>query len=216
MTSLFTILFRPGSTTLRLKSRPQWVWTFLALAMLTACAALLSRGQWIDQTVLHLPSTADADAREAAKQFLEENFLRRVFFLPFRMVVGWGLFALTLFGSARALLPDRSTRYVHFLSLEVHAESAITLGLLLSAAGIELPSLLLANTSITDPVLRSLLASINLTTLWYVGVLTAGISVLSTCSKRTAFLITAGSWGLAQAINLGILNLLSQRFRFTF
>jgi hypothetical protein len=215
MATVFLILVRPVRTLLRLKESPAWLGAFVVLATISVILFVLESRAAIQATIEHLPPGATAGDRAEIASSMQSDIASQAPLLPFRMLLVWSVFALLLYRGARAFGSGTGYRYRHLLALEVHAEAAVTAGQIASAAGIPLPSLGQWIDSRGDFLLRTLLASANLSTLWYVVILTAGVTVLCHQKKLRAFLIVAGSWGIVQALNLGVLNLVRHTFHFT-
>jgi Yip1 domain len=215
MATVFLILVRPARTLLRLKESPDWLGAFAVLAAIGVILFVIGSGSAIRATVEHLPPDATPGEREEIASSMQSDIAPQALLLPFRMLLGWSLFAFLLYRGARAFGGGTGYRYRHLLALEMHAEATVTAGQIGTAAGIPLPSLGQWIDSHGDFLLRSLLASANLSTLWYVVLLTAGVTVLCHQKKLRAFFIVAGSWGFVQALNLGVLNLIRHTFHFT-
>ena len=89
-------------------------------------------------------------------------------------------------------------RYLEFLALEVHCESAGILG------------------ALAMPIVRrlfgepsgSLLNSLNIFTLWYVVLLAGGVSVLCATRPLKAALVVLLVWGSSLAFHTAVLRLL--------
>lgn len=214
MQTLPLILIRPVRTLHRLKESPVWLVPFMTLAAISVILLLLTAERNIQSTLAHLPASATDQDREAVAAALRQDGAAQAAFLPFRLLIGWSTFALLLHWGARAFGSPGGHRFKHILSLEIHGEAAQTAGAIVGAAGVALPSLSALCGPESDFLNRSLLASVNLCTLWYVVILTAGIVVLCQQSKLKAFLIVAGSWGIVQALSLGVLNLIRHTFHF--
>lgn len=209
MTRFLTVLYRPSARFHELKAQPAWFSAFLLLAAISVAIFLMQYPGLIRSTIDHLPSVATEGDRARAEEWLQTDIYRRAAFLPVRLLAGWSAFALLLLSGVRAFGLTRGIRYTHLLSLEIHAESVIVIGSALAAAGAPGAGWLFGP-GYGD---FSLLASVNLCTLWYVSLLTRGISVLCDTSPRKAFLIVVLSWGIGQALNFGVLSLLQHTFR---
>jgi Yip1 domain len=210
--ALVRLPVRPIEESRILKRSPRWLVPFLILAAASVIILVFAYPDTVRRAVDHLPPSAGAGDRQRAAELLDGELLQRSVFLPLRLIAGWWIFAFLLYQSARAFRPAEGIRLAQFLSLEIHAEGVLVLSSLVIALGVPLPSLALLFPPSSGFLLRTLLATINLFTLWYILVLTAGVSVLCGYSKRKAFLIVAGVWVISTSLNLGVLNQLSVVF----
>jgi hypothetical protein len=206
--------FRPSLESGVLKKHPRWFVSFLILSVACVVLFALRYQETVRTTIDHLPQSAGTEERRHAADVVSGERLLRSLFLPVRLFTGWALFALVLFLSCKAFRPPEGIRFTQFLALEIHAELILLLSSV--AAILRLPQSGEAwlSSQSTDFILRTLLTTINLFTLWYIVALTAGVSVLCGFSKRKAFLIVAGVWVISLCLNLGVLNQLSQVFHF--
>jgi len=214
MPLLVRLPFRPVQGALLLKKRPRWLVPFLLVAAASVVLFALRYPDTLRAAMDHLPPSADAGEKERVSDLLHGQLVQRCLFLPFRLFGGWCAFAFALFLSSKAFRPPEGVRFTQFLALEIHAETILALSSLATTLRIPLPGATWMFSSSQDFLLGTLLTTINLITLWYILVLTAGVSVLCGYSKRKAFLIVAGVWAISVFFNLGVLNLLSQSFHF--
>jgi len=225
MGALADIFFRPRFAAAAIKARPRWVLVFALLALLSISIVIATHNQSVQSTLSHFPASATPGDREHVKDILDGELFSKSSFLPIRLLLGWSGFALLLFSLSRSFRPPDQVRFVQVFALEVHAEAIGLLSRLVifatelihGAAQTTLPPPpLLGVLSIVPPpgdfVLFSLLSSINMFTLWYVLVLTAGIHVLCGFAKRKAFLIVTGAWALTLCCDLAVLALLRDAF----
>jgi hypothetical protein len=214
MPLLLRLPFRPSRESGVLKKRPRWFVPFLILSGTCVVLFALRFPDSVRTAVDHLPQSAGAEERQHAAGVLSGELLLQSLFLPVRLFLGWSAFAFALFLSSRAFRPREGIRFTHFLSLEIHAEIILVFSAVAATLRIPRPDAAWLFSPSQDFLLRTLLATINLFTLWYILVLTAGVSVLCGYSKRKAFLIVAGVWVISVSLNLGVLNQLSQVFHF--
>lgn len=209
MLTPFAILYSPGATLARIKSKPEWLTPFLMLAAITVLLYVLTHPFLIEATLAHLPASANADDKTAVAQTLHNELPLRSFFLPIRLLIGWTSFAFTLFMIGRVFRSAEQLQFVKVFSLCVHAEmfSILSKFATLIAFGfggtafLKMPALVPFSAahliSPKDSVTFSLLNSINLFTLLYVIVLTIGISVQSGMSRlKSLFVVVLAFLGL--------------------
>jgi hypothetical protein len=176
---------------------------------------LAGYGQATEAALAHLPPSAGEAERSSLRETFAGDALRNLSFLPFRFLLGWGLFAVTLQLSARAFLKVPHLRFAHYFSLVLYAEAIPRLGELILLLGFPLPGLgPLAPLGGGGAFLAPLLTSINLVTLWHLLVLSIGLSVLSGSRRRTSALAAGVVWAASLALNAGLLALLTRVFHF--
>ena len=225
MSALFDIFFRPRVAAAAIKARPRWILVFALLALLSIGLVIATHNQSAQITLSHLPASAAPEDREHVRDILDRGLFSTYSFLPIRLLLGWSGFALLLFSLSTSFKPLEPVRFIQVFTLEVHAEAIAVLAKLVTLAVALIHGAAQATLSSPPPlsvlslapppgdfVLFSLLSSINMFTLWYVLVLTAGIHVLCGFAKRKAFLIVTGVWALTLCCNLGVLALLRDAF----
>jgi hypothetical protein len=211
MSLLADILFRPGRLAGRIALRPSCL---LPGSIVIAAACLIFAAGYregVESALTHLPPSAGEPERAALRDAFASDLLRNLSFLPFRLLLGWALFAVALQLSARALLKVPGLRFAHFFSLVLHLEAIPRVGELIVLLGLPLPGLAWVAPA-GDPFLVPLLTSINLVTLWHLLVLSIGLSVLSGSRKRTSALAAGVVWAGSLALNAGFLALLARVF----
>jgi hypothetical protein len=229
MKALLTFPFLPRSGARLLQERPRWLGPFILLAVLHVALRLLAEDQNVRDVLAHLPPSATAADRAAAAASFSQSLPSRLLFLPVRLLIGWSVFAGTLYLFIRSLAPAVPVTFVRVLALEVHAEPAMLLG----AIGTSLGALLVPQEGMNavraplfsvaafvqgsfPPPVVSLLATLNCFTLWYVVLLATGIRVLFGMTMRTAAVIAAAAWALSVLFDTGFLSLLIGTFSFHF
>lgn len=213
---LLRLPFRPSPATGDLKKRPRWFVPFVILSIACVILFALRYPDTVRTAIDHLPASARSEERRHAADVLNDELMLRSLFLPIRLFMGWSAFSLVLFLSCKAFRPPEGIRFTQFLALEIHAELILLLSPLAAMLGVPQPGGGWLFAPPQDFLLRTLLTTINLVTLWYILVLTAGVSVLCGYGKRKAFLIVAGVWVISVSLNLGVLNQLSQVFHLAF
>lgn len=201
-----------------IKSTPRWLAPFLLLAGLLVVIAIAAHPFTVADTLQKLPLSAD---KGEAVEILDQELFMRSAILPFRLIAGWGSFALLLFYFCMAFRPPEKVRFAQILALEVHAECTSVYAHAVALAWTafsEVPGEIqhraqqLSLASIIGPggdfVSSTLLATLNIFTFWYLVLLAAGVSVLCGFRKFQAFLIVAAVWTVSAGINIGILKLL--------
>jgi hypothetical protein len=183
-----------------------WLAPFCLAALLQVAAFVLTYGVRVHAMQLQLPTSATVADRLAAAQMIWQSACIRSLFLPVRLFLGWGIFALCLFWGTGFLAPPRPLRFREILTLEMFAEIIPSLGVLIAAvfAPAQASSALPAGAGLSLLVfapaaswfLKMLLANANLMQLLYIVVLVAGIAKLS------GFTALPASGGLGRGVSV--------------
>jgi hypothetical protein len=194
-----------------------WLTPFCLAALLQVAAYLLTYRVRVHAMQLQLPPSATDGDRLAAAQMIWQSAAVRSLFLPVRLFVGWGIFAVCIFWGTGFLVPRRPLRFREILTLEMFAELIPSLGALLAAllaptqAASALPSgsgfSLIALAPAGNWFIKMLLANANLTQLLYIVVLVAGISKISGLSVLKSASVASAVWLLAVTTELSFLQL---------
>ena len=156
------------------------------------------------------------------RRILDGELGVRCAFLPFKLLIGWASFAVVLFYSCKAWGKNQPIRFVQFLSLEVHAESALVLAqiaicvmalfdgserLLLIPLGLDR-----VRTGPTSFLSRTLLNAVNPFTAWYLVILSSGAARLCGFRRIKAALITLSVHVLNLAFSIVSMVLFQETF----
>jgi hypothetical protein len=219
--TLLWIIVRPAEAVARFRERPSWVAPFLVLTVAGIALLICRHPEAARLTLEHLPASATEADHDRVRSILDRELLFRCLFLPVRLLIGWGSFAVLLDLGCRSLLGTRAAGFRHFFALEVHAESV----LLLSQIAVMIAQLLGMHTfngypqihpislaamvaSRPDFVLTSLLGITNIFTLWYLFLLVYGAAVFCGTRMRRALLPVIAVWLLSVGFDLGVTSLL--------
>jgi hypothetical protein len=219
---LISILFSPGSTATALRTTPRWVIAFLVLAAISCGLRSLAQPYILTSTLAHLPASATEADKQVVIENLTQQFPATLAFLPIRLLLGWGTFAVALYYIAGALGPPTKVRFTHILALEVHSEStsvianaASVVALMISPSG----SLLTTPLSVASIVpsgsfvLNSLLTTLNIFTLWQIVIMTIGIKVMTGFGRIKSAIIVLLVWALSLLFTIGALKLVQDQMR---
>jgi hypothetical protein len=206
MKSLATILVFPRHTAALLRTAPRWVLPFLLLAAIDTTALFMSRQARIDETLAHLPPHLSQTEQAAVSADLLARLPAQLLIHPFRLFLGWAVFALMLLAVCRAAAPGMTLQWRHLFSLQVHCAAAEVLGtLLVPLLATVLPSdVLFPGAAVAGPLLKS----VNISTLWYVGLLIGGVGVLCAARPLKATLLVLLTWGSSLAFHTAVFRLL--------
>jgi hypothetical protein len=222
MKQLLTTLLAPQRGTAELTATPRWGSAFLLLALTSVALRWIAQPFIVQSTLAHLPPSVT----EADKQVVIDNLMMELpatlGFLPIRLLIGWGAFAVVVFFVTRALAPLNKVRFRQIFSLEVHAEATSVIAHAASVVAMVLsPKATIQTTPFSlaqvvnggSFVVDSLLTSLNIFTLWQVVILTIGLSSISGFRKGKSAVIVLLVWTLSSLFTLGALKLLQDQMR---
>lgn len=206
------------------KQKPRWLLFFLVLSGISILVEVLIQPYLVQSVLNHLPLSVTEYDKLSVVQNLNQEFFTHAAFLPIRLLIGWGLFGYFLYYICTFLSPQKSFRFVHVFSLEVHAESAVILGKIamfvrLVSEPVNIISRLTIPFSCTDFIVMknyaafTLLNSVNFFTFIYIPILSIGISTICEMSKVRAFIATCIAWAIAILFNVGSIIVLQNVFR---
>jgi len=221
MQLILLTLFRPRKAAEQIKSNPRWLAAFLVLSMLSAAAYAVNHPYLIQKALAHLPPSATNADKQVVIQSLNLDLPAKLAFFPVRLFIGWSTFSLVLLYACKAFAPRETIRFRQIFSLEIHAEATLVIASLaamvvavtnghVGSVGVpfSLAGLVAGDQSF---IVRSLLTSLNIFTLWQVVLLTIGVSILSGFGKIRSTLIVLLVWTLSTMFNLGAMKLLQDR-----
>jgi hypothetical protein len=219
MSSLLKIFFQPRIVASTLKQKPRWVFAFCMVAVLSVSLEALQYQLHLRTVVDLLPPSATADDRAAVVQAMNAEAVTRFAFLPVRLLAGWLLYALMLFYASKIAVARESFRIVQMFSLEVHAEAALLLGkfasaiMLFTTSSPNLPRFTIPFGAVSffhniNFSQFAFLNSLNLFSIIYILILTAGVSVMCGFRYDKSVIVVVGVWGLSLLANIGILTVL--------
>ena len=220
MPNPFLLLIAPTTTLTRLKSKPDWLITFLLLSAVSIAMYILTHPFLVSATLAHLPSSATQEEKDVMAQTLRSELPLRCLFLPIRLLTGWASFAAVLFLVCKSFAPPEPVHFNKVFSLEVHAEfinicaQVATLIYLVLAPNstAKMPGLIPFSAAMfihtNDIVSFLMLNSLNIFVFFYIAILTMGISSQSGCSRSKSILIVLITWSANLLFNIGAIKLL--------
>jgi hypothetical protein len=223
----FLFAFRPGQASRRIATGNVWWQPAVGALFLAVATAFVSHSLAVSITIAHLPPSAGPQDVARVRTWLAEALVPRLLFIPVRVVMECGVSGLLLLGFVRAFTgrPGGSFRGLFALSL---CASAIPLfwrgfGMLWGMAVPSMsghPSLtpVLSLADLVGPGLdfraRLLLTSLNLSTLWSVGAVAVGVTVLCGCRTGKAILAAFAVWTVSTTFSIVTLLLIRNAYAF--
>ncbi len=222
----FRLAFTPRSATPGIASLAAWWRPFITMAALTILVALLSHSMAVNLTLAHLPPTATPDDRAQVKEWLDAGLPARTLLLPLRFSMECALSGIMLLVLARAFIGRQTGSFRSFFILSSTTAVVPLMGRVAgfiislgatpgSTRFLAMPfsAALLVPTE-GDYRIQLLLTSLNLITLWYVGLVTVGVAVLCRCKAWKAILVAVAAWTVTTVVSITVLALLRNAFRF--
>jgi len=221
MRLILQTLFKPRKAAEQIKSNPRWLTAFVILSIVSAGVYAIIHPYLIQATLAHLPSSATNEDKQVVIQSLNLELPAKLAFFPVRLFIGWSTFSLALLYACKAFALREIIWFRQMFSLEIHTEATSVIA--------NLAAMLLAVTnanggSVDVPfslagfiggdqsfIVRSLLTSLNIFTLWQIVLLTIGVSILSGFGKIRSTLIVLLVWTLSTMFNLGAMKLLQDQ-----
>jgi hypothetical protein len=222
----FEVAFRPDRAAGRIPQVTAWWRPCLVTALVAMAVAYVSHSLAVSISITHLPPSATLDDVARVRRWLGEGLGSRMALVPLRFAVESAVTGLLLLGFAHAFIGRSVARFRAFFVLALSASmiplmyrgaslawfnaipsaNPTSLGLPLSIADL-FPT-------ITDYRIILLLTSANLSTLWYVGCVATGLTVLCRCKAGKAILVAVAAWTVSAAFSIIVLILLRNAYAF--
>jgi len=221
MRLILLMLLRPREGAEQIKSNPRWLVAFIFLSIVCGTVYAMIHPYLIQATLAHLPSSAMNPDKEVVIQSLNLELPAKLAFFPVRLFIGWSAFALALLYACKAFAPRETVRFRQMFSLEVHSEATMAIANIVAiffaitsahAGSVDAPFSLAGFTGGDQSfIVRSLLTSLNIFTLWQIVLLIIGVSTLSGFGKTKSTLIVLVVWVVSTMFNLGAMKLLQDQ-----
>jgi hypothetical protein len=222
----FEVAFRPVRAAVRISHTASWWRPYVVTALMATAIALLSHSLAVSITISHLPPSATPEDAARIGQWLGEGLASKIALVPLKLAVESAVTGLMLLGFAHAFIGRSVARFRGFFILSV---SATMIPLLCRGAGVAWYSAVPGSIptsfgipfsaadlfpSISDYRIILLLTSANLSTLWYVGSVATGLTVLCRCRAGKAILVAVAAWTVSAAFSIIVLLLLRNAYAF--
>jgi hypothetical protein len=219
MPLLLRIILRPRETVEALAARPLWLSSFCILALFGVFLFVLNYHLLVDETLRHLPPGASQEDKAYIAEWAGAEIVLRGAFLPIRLFIGWGVFALALMYGCRAATPPKPIRFSQSFSLVVHVQVFLMLGQMIGSIASHLSpeshrygttpfSIAFFLPRDVDYVSHLLLNSVNPFMLWSIGVLSLGISCVCGFGGRTSLFVVGLVTLVSVMFNTSVIKLL--------
>ncbi len=209
---------------MRIRTSPSWGAAFVLLALIMCAIELLAHEQRVQWTLAALPPSVGPAQAADVRSVLTRDLPGRILLLPLQLFVIVWMKTLLLSLILHALQGTLPVRLPHLFCIMVGV-SGIDILEAIAPLVVGIPGgpfsgaaapWSVAGLARIDPHTPpgALLTSLNIFTLWYIGVLGWGISVLTNIRKRKAFLAAAVVSIVSTGSAVVLLHLLSTAYGF--
>ena len=230
LTILIDVFGEPSAAFKALKNRPRWLVVFVVISLIAigSAWAILPFTQEIAHAKM-LSSGMDEAQIDRAQEITGKFSFIGLFFAPVALLIKWLLFSGLLYLAAGLLAATEELRFKTVYASVVHAELILVLAGLVNAAlllyfrdvdAIEsvadlqvIPGLHFLLADGADNIrLATFLSHINPFTIWYIVVLTSGVSIVAEFSKVKAGMLATTVWLLSVLLQVALIGFSSARF----
>jgi hypothetical protein len=207
--SLIEFLLFPSRTAIGLNNRPRWIFPFCILALVSTAEAFLTTRDAAHLAAAKLLGKFSDEYVASTLKMIGTVQTLGALFTPAALLLKWAVVSALIYISV-VLLGAGDPRFKRIFVIVVHAEIIL---ILMSLANILLLHLrgpvdirevtdlqalvgldVFLNNRSSDPPLFVLLNSFNVFSLWYITLLTIGISVVAGLGRFKACVATTGVW----------------------
>jgi hypothetical protein len=209
MTDLVDLIFRPARVFKRLKDHPSWVMSFVALAIVSALLEWFSFGTALRTAVDGLPQRATPEMIQDAVANLEGRRFINLLLSPLKLWAIIAIFSYVVYLVCSVSKSVSLPHWKHFFAVVVWSYWVVIVGEVLSLvariafghlsqnAGLAFPEPLglgMIKISSSDPGVLYLLNSVNVFSLWFLLLVSLGVSVLCSFSRVKGILAAVFVW----------------------
>jgi hypothetical protein len=209
MTNLVDLMIHPSRVFKRLKDHPSWVMSFAALTIVSMVLEWLSFGTALQTAVSGLPQRATPEMIQDAVAYLEGRRFVNILLTPLKLWVIIAIFSYLIYLVCSVSKPISLPRWKHFFAVVVWSYWVLIVGEALSLvthsvvgpfssnAGLAFTQPLglgMIKISSSDPGLLYALNAANVFSIWYLLVVSLGVSILCGFSRVKGILATTFVW----------------------
>ncbi|MGA9365771.1 MAG: hypothetical protein WBW16_15525 [Bacteroidota bacterium] len=221
ITNLVHLFIAPSRLFARLKNQPSWVMSFAALAVVGMTLDWFSFEVALQASLSQLPQRATPEMIQDAVTYLEGRRFINVAFSPIKVGIAIAVFSYVLYLVCSVSRPVSLPGRKHFLSVVVWSswilmiEKAVALvvrsaiGPVNSNIGLAFSQPLglgIINVSSSDPGLLYALNAVNVFSVWYLFLVSAGISILCGFGRLKSILVVASVWLTGVVVSAGLMR----------
>ncbi len=229
MHHLLNIYIAPKRVFLSLKENPQWFLPFLILSIIALIIEWFSFPYVLKVTIANLPPNAAQQHIQDAASYLHGQRAINAAFIPIKLMAGWSLFALVLYYVCLVFKPIEQIRFRHVFAVVVFSEMTPVVGKIFSLVAALVKGIEHVNTvselnnlygldllfpgATANLPLFTLICNMNPFSLWYLMVLTIGVSVVTGFGKIKSAIVVVCVWLLALGFGAAVVQLVQEGLR---
>jgi hypothetical protein len=209
MTDLVDLIIHPSRVFKRLKDHPSWVMSFVALAIVSMLFEWFSFGAALQTAVGGLPPRATPEMIQDATAYLEGYRLINLLLSPLKLWAIIAIFSYVVYLVCSVSKSISLPHWKHFFAVVVRSYWILIVGEALSLvtrsvvghfspnAGLVFPQPLglgMIKISSSDPGLLYALNAANVFSIWYLLLVSLGVSILSGFSRVKGILTATLVW----------------------
>jgi hypothetical protein len=221
MTNLVDLIVHPSRVFKRLKDHPSWVMSFVALAIVSVVLDWFSFRTALRTAVDGLPQRATPEMIRDAVAYLEGRRFINLLLSPLKLWIIIVIFSYVIYLACSVSKSISPPHWKHFLAVVVWSYWVLIVGEALSLvtrssvgpfssdvglAFPQPPGLGMVKMSSSDPGLLYALNSVNVFSLWYLLLVSLGVSILSGFSRVKGILITTFVWLLGVLLSAALIR----------
>lgn len=229
MRHLLNIYIAPRRVFVSLRENPQWFLPFLVLSVIALTIEWFSFPYVLKVTIANLPPNAAQQHIQEAVSYLHGQRAINAAFIPLKLMAGWSLFALVLYYVCIVFKPLEQIQFRHVFAVVVFSEMITVVGKILSFVAALVKGIEHVNTiselnnlygldflfpgATANLLLFTLMSNINPFSLWYLAVLTVGVSAVTGFGKIKSGVLTVCVWLLALGFGAAVVQLVQEGLR---
>jgi hypothetical protein len=221
MTNLVDLIVHPSRIFKRLKDRPTWVMNFVSLAVVSVVVEWFSFGTALQTAVGGLPQRATAEMIQDAVAYLEGRRYIDLALAPLKLWVIIAIFSYVIYVVCSVSKSISLPHWKHFFAVVVWSYWILLIGEALSLvtrsvvghfspnAGLAFPQPLglgMMKIASADPGLLYALNAVNVFSIWYLLLVSLGVSILCGFSRVKGILVTAFVWVFGIVLSAAIMR----------
>ena len=211
-------ILSPSNAFYEIENRPTWLLPFVVIGIGTILITWLNLPMIEKIIVTSMPSDLSSEEIEQTLSVARIGQMVGIFFSPIGVLLSWLMYTLLIWLIAQLL--NGKAPFKKPFSVVSHSSVITFLGAILSwtilrLRGIDSISgpedldvslgitLLFPQDTLTLPI-RMILSNLNLFTVWYLGTLILGVSIVYNFPKKSAAVVVVSVWTIFVAFSIGL------------
>ncbi|MEK6571751.1 MAG: hypothetical protein AABZ61_10310 [Bacteroidota bacterium] len=222
MNNPLDVVIAPSRLFSDLRRQPSWLVTFAAITVVSMVVEWFSFRFALEGTVSRLPQRATEEMMQDAIRYLEGRRVINVALVPLKVGVPMAVFSFVIYLVCSVSKPVSLPHWRHFLAVVVWAGWTPTVGKVVAlltrflagapspASGSAIPQTLglgMVQLTSKDPGLLYILNGLNIFSIWYILLVSLGVSILCSITRRKGIAIVASVWVFGLLVSAALLRL---------